>query len=323
MPQPTDKFGFSYALTPVVKKLITANVIVFAVDWVFEIGGLFAFYPAGIFIQPWGLFTYMFVHGGIGHLLGNMLGLAIFGPALENRWGGQQFLKLYVCCGLGGSALHFLSGPTSTLPMFGASGAAYGVTLAFAMIWPNAPLFLGSFWVRAKYLAGLYVILSLLSGFSGVDDGVAHFTHLGGLLAAFIYLKAATPPTIQGQVGVTSSRSVSSPGSVAAQPTKAAPQPPRPSQTATPPSRTSGSGPDRVAEPSAEAGSLDTRVVVKITAEQAARGCKVRLKTGSGEQVELPIPAGTTSGAHLRVPGGGIRKGNQVGDQWVRVTIEG
>ena len=100
-----------------------------------------------------------------------------------------------------------------------------------------------------------------------------------------------------------------------AQPTPEAQVPVTPPQTA-------DFGGGSSAQPS-EPGSLDTRIVVKITAAQASEGCSIQLAAGSGEQVELAIPAGTGSGSHLRVPGGGIRKGNQVGDQWVRVNIEG
>jgi uncharacterized membrane protein YhaH (DUF805 family) len=100
-----------------------------------------------------------------------------------------------------------------------------------------------------------------------------------------------------------------------AQPTPEAQVPVTPPQTA-------DFGGGSSAQPS-EPGSLDTRIIVKVTAAQASEGCSIQLATGSGEQVVLAIPAGTGSGSHLRVPGGGIREGNQVGDQWVRVNIEG
>jgi membrane associated rhomboid family serine protease len=323
MPPTTKNFGFSYALTPVVKKIIIANVIFFVLSLlqprIFE---WFAFQPSRILFRPWGLATYMFLHGGIGHLFWNMVGAGVFGPALENRWGGREFLKFYFCCGLGGAALHFLSGPTSTIPMIGASGAVFGVGLAFAMIWPNAPIaLLGSFFVRAKYLAGFYISSNIL--FAGIEDGIARFTHLGGLLAAFIYLKVSDQRQRQAQVGATSSRTVRSSGSSASQSTGATVQPSIQSQKGTTAPPTSGYQHDKSGEPPAKPGSLDTHLVVKITQAQAAQGCKIRLKTGGGEQVELPIPSGTTAGAHLRVAGRGIRKGDQIGDQWVRVNIEG
>jgi hypothetical protein len=112
-------------------------------------------------------------------------------------------------------------------------------------------------------------------------------------------------------------------GSSTSQPTGATVQPSIPSQKGTTAPPTSGSQHDNSGEPPTKPGSLDTHLVVKITQAQAAQGCKIRLKTGGDEQVELPIPAGTTAGAHLRVAGGGIRKGDQIGDQWVRVNIEG
>jgi membrane associated rhomboid family serine protease len=322
MPPTTKNFGFSYALTPVVKKLIIANVIFFVlsllqprmIEW-------FAFQPSRILFRPWGVITHMFMHSGFGHIFLNMVGVGVFAPALENRWGGREFLRFYFACGLGGAALIFLLDP---YPAVGASGALYGLGLAFAMIWPNAPIALfGTFFIRAKYFAGAYVISTLLYSVQGADDGVAHLGHLGGLLAAFIYLRTASLRTKWGQAGKTLSPTTGSSGSSVSQSTGATVQPSIPGQRVTTSPPTSGPEHDNSVEPPAKPGSLDTHLVVKITQAQAAQGCKIRLKTGSGEQAELPIPSGTTSGAHLRVAGGGIRKGHQIGDYWVRVNIEG
>jgi len=183
-------FGFGYALTPVVKRLLIANAAVFlvtftigtdtAVDWL-------AFQPGRLLSRPWGVFTYMFVHGGFMHLFLNMLALFFFGPALEVRWGSREFFKYYVIAGLGGVAMSFLFAPQAVI---GASAAVYGVMLAFAMNWPNTPIYIwGIFPVQAKWLLGFLFVASVLSAFGGSGGGVAHFAHLGGLLTGFLYLK--------------------------------------------------------------------------------------------------------------------------------------
>ncbi|MDP2955885.1 MAG: rhomboid family intramembrane serine protease [Longimicrobiales bacterium] len=184
-------FGFGGMLTPVVKRLLIANVVAFvatflvgmdfAVDW-------FAFQPRQIFLRPWGVVTYMFVHGGLTHLAVNMLVLFFFGPPLESRWGGGEFLKYYAVCGLGGVALSFFFLPAAVV---GASAAMYGLMLAFALNWPDAPIYVwGIFPVKAKWLVAFLFVLSLLNAFDGSQGGgVAHLAHLGGLATGFVYLK--------------------------------------------------------------------------------------------------------------------------------------
>jgi membrane associated rhomboid family serine protease len=177
----------------VVKRLLIANVAVFIAslaigqEFFFE---WFAFQPRSLLTRPWGVFTYMFVHGGFYHILVNMLVLFFFGPPLEARWGSREFAKFYFICGLGGVALSYLFLPAAVV---GASAAVYGVMLAFAMNWPNAPIYIwGIFPVKAKWLVTIFFAISLFSAFgepSGRGGGVAHFAHLGGLAAALIYLK--------------------------------------------------------------------------------------------------------------------------------------
>jgi membrane associated rhomboid family serine protease len=182
----------SYALTPVVKRLIIANVAVFFVglaidqrtftDWL-------AFHPDHVFTQPWGVVTYMFVHGDFWHILLNMLVLFFFGPPLEALWGGREFTKFYFLCGLGGVALSFAF---SDAGLIGASAAVYGLMLAFAMNWPTTPIYIwGIFPVQARWLVAFLFVVSLFSAFGsqGMGGGVSHLAHLGGLVTGFIYLK--------------------------------------------------------------------------------------------------------------------------------------
>lgn len=188
-------YGFSFMLTPMVRRLMIANVVVFFVtalvsqDFMFD---WFAFQPTRIFVRPWGPITYMFLHGDLMHLAVNMLVIFFFGPPLESRWGEKEFLRFYAVCGLGGVALSYVFLPASVV---GASAAGYGIMLAFAMNWPDAPIYVwGIFPVKAKYLVGFLFVLSALSAVQGSGGGVAHFAHLGGLAAGFIYLKSDWRP---------------------------------------------------------------------------------------------------------------------------------
>lgn len=189
---PYRSYGtFGYALTPWVKRLLILNGVVFlltlplsahfVVDW-------FAFTPARILTRPWGLLTYLFVHGGFWHLFLNMLGLFFFGPPLEERWGSREFLKYYLICGLGGALVSFLF---VSYPIIGASAAIYGIMLAFALNWPDAPIYIwGIFPVKAKWLVAFLFAATFLSSFSDSGSGVANFAHLGGFVTGWLYLRA-------------------------------------------------------------------------------------------------------------------------------------
>lgn len=192
----TQQMSFGASLTPWVKRLMIANGVIFlftmilggqfVVDW-------FAFHPSRILTRPWGIVTYMFIHGGFWHVFLNMLMLFFFGPPLESQWGSREFIKFYLICGLGGAALSFLFMPDSII---GASAAVYGVMAAFAMTWPEAPIYVwGIFPVKAKWLVGFLFVLSFFSAVGGAGGGVAHFAHLGGLITGFVYLKADWHPS--------------------------------------------------------------------------------------------------------------------------------
>ncbi len=187
----TQRFAFGYQLTPWVKRLLIANTAVFLLTAV--VGGSFfyqwfGFSPSNAFTRPWGAVTYMFLHGDLWHLLLNMLVLFFFGPPLESRWGSTEFIKYYFLCGMGGVALSFIFAPGTAI--IGASAAIYGLMLAFAWYWPESPIYVwGIFPVKAKWLVGFFFVLTFISAFGGAGGGIAHFAHLGGLLAGLSYLK--------------------------------------------------------------------------------------------------------------------------------------
>jgi membrane associated rhomboid family serine protease len=181
--------SFGYMLTPWVKRLLIANAVMFIV--VLALPALvqwLAFIPALTFLRPWTLVTYMFVHASFFHLFFNMLILFFFGPPLEGMWGGREFIRFYLISGLGGAILSYFFAFQSAI--VGASGAIYGVMLAFAMNWPNMYIHIWAILpVKAKWLVGFLAAVSVAALLGGARDGVAHWAHLGGFGAAFLYLK--------------------------------------------------------------------------------------------------------------------------------------
>lgn len=146
------------------------------------------FVPRLILVRPWTIITYMFLHAGLMHLAFNMLALFFFGPRVEERLGSRNFLTLYLLSGLTGALASLVTSPGAAV--LGASGAVFGVMLAFAWFWPDEPIHIwGIIPVKAKMLVILTTVFSLWSGLGGVRSNVAHFAHLGGYLGAFLYLK--------------------------------------------------------------------------------------------------------------------------------------
>lgn len=142
----------------------------------------FGFVPAYILQRPWTLITYQFLHSGFGHIFANMLGLFFFGPRVESFLGSNRFLTMYLIAGVTGALLSVFFTPYANI--IGASGAVFGVELAFAKFWPREKIFIyGVFPIEARWLIVAVVLFSLF----GV--GIAHFAHLGGILGAYIYLK--------------------------------------------------------------------------------------------------------------------------------------
>lgn len=177
-------------MTPWVRNLLIANVTVFVLQLLVPgVTGLLAYTPALILTQPWTLVTYMFVHdpNSFSHIIFNMIALYFFGPRVEAVMGGQRFITLYLVAGVTGALLSLLLTPYATI--IGASGAVYGVMLAFAMRWPrDRVLIWGIIPIEVRWLIVITTLMSLYGGFSG-GGGTAHYAHLGGYLGAFLYLK--------------------------------------------------------------------------------------------------------------------------------------
>jgi len=182
-----------FPMTPWTRRLLITNVVVFLVTGSYPaLAEPFVLYPPRIWAQPWMIytaFTYMFLHAGMGHLFGNMIGLFFFGPRLESRLGPKGFLLLYFLSGLGGAAFSLIFARQAAV--VGASGAVYGILLGFAMYWPRERIYL---WfvipVEAWLIATLLVFFTLYAGMNpGGGSNIAHFAHLGGFVVAFAFLR--------------------------------------------------------------------------------------------------------------------------------------
>jgi len=188
-------------LTSAIKAIVIANVVAFVASLVFPaITRIFGLQPADIFghLFLWQPVTYMFLHAGIFHILFNMLALWMFGVELERMWGSRFFVQYYFVCGVGAAMttvlLSFVPGSFGAQLYYsltiGASGAIYGILLAYALYFPNRPILLYFiFPIPAKYFVAIMGGISLLSSMSGPGGGIAHTTHLGGLVAGYLYLK--------------------------------------------------------------------------------------------------------------------------------------
>ena len=175
-------------MTPWVQRLIIANVVMFFLQQTSPmVTPALAFVPSLIVARPWTIVTYMFLHGGYMHILFNMLALYFFGPRVEQRLGPERFFALYLVSGTAGALFSFAFAPYA--PIVGASGALYGVLLAFARFWPRERIFIwGILPVEARWLVVFYTLLSLMSGIQGSHSGVADFAHLGGFAGGLLYL---------------------------------------------------------------------------------------------------------------------------------------
>ncbi len=179
-------------LDSVITRIVIANAAMFILSWIPAFGrlmGYLALTPKLVLTRGfvWQMVSYMFLHADFWHIALNMLVIWMFGRTLEQIWGGTRFLKFYLACGLGGAIFSFLFAYNA--PVIGASAAAYGILLAFAIMFPNQRLLL---WfvipVKARTLAIGLAVLSLVLGIRG-GGNIAHFAHLGGMAAALIMMR--------------------------------------------------------------------------------------------------------------------------------------
>lgn len=183
-------------MTPGVQWLIAINVAIYflqlTVVGALNMHSALGFQTSDLSRSWWTIVTYMFVHAGFWHIALNMYMLYLFGPRVEHAWSTTEFSKFYIVAGLGGWLFHLIFARDALL--VGASAAVYGVTLAYAMRWPDDEvLFFGVIPLKVKWMVALMVGLNLIAGMAtrGSGSGVAYLAHLGGLAAAWLYLRSA------------------------------------------------------------------------------------------------------------------------------------
>jgi membrane associated rhomboid family serine protease len=184
-----------FNITPLVRTLIIINVVVFLGQKFSDYVTLyFSLWPVGSSnFEPYQFLTYMFAHSprGFGHIFFNMLAFASFAPILETYWGEKKFLFFYLACGIGagmiyGTVNYFLF-PGNDVPMLGASGAIYGILMAFGLVFPNMELMLlfPPIPIKAKYMV---FVIGGITYFMDDTGSVAHLAHFGGAFVGFIII---------------------------------------------------------------------------------------------------------------------------------------
>jgi len=193
-----------FNLPPATRALLVVNVAVYLLQlllgsaalapfmlWPLDGSGLLAL--SGVGFMPWQLLSYGFMHGGIGHLLFNMLALVMFGAALEQVWGQRRFLLYFLVCVIGAGLCQLLvvSWSMALVPTVGASGGVFGLLLAYGLLFPNQRVMLlfPPIPMKARTLVIVYGVISLLFGITGTQSGVAHFAHLGGMLFGWLLIR--------------------------------------------------------------------------------------------------------------------------------------
>lgn len=207
----------------ITKNLLIVNVVVFLATYLFRNMGVDLNNVLGLhfFLAPdfhiYQLFTYMFAHGGFSHIFFNMFALWMFGCIVERTWGAKKFLTYYIVCGVGAGLFqelaqfyliaseqlsHFTLAQTMKVAnanaaflnlwtTVGASGAVYGILLAFGMLYPEERIFIFPLPVpiKAKWFVMGYAAIELFMAYSSTGDGVAHLAHLGGMVFGFFLIR--------------------------------------------------------------------------------------------------------------------------------------
>jgi membrane associated rhomboid family serine protease len=195
--RPNYRLLFGGPLSPAVKALLIANTVVFCFQQLEQIAGsqqlttLLGLVPSLVWLklQLWRPITYLFLHGNFLHIIFNLLGLYFFGPDLERLWGTRRFCRYYFVTGIGAGLCTMAVSPTSMGITIGASGAIYGILLAYGYHYPNRIVYIYAiFPIKVKYMVLAMILMAFFASMSGSSDGIAHWAHLGGLAIGFLYL---------------------------------------------------------------------------------------------------------------------------------------
>ena len=181
-------------MSPMVKALVVANAAVFILSKMVggEFSHLFGLVPAQFIGQRWiwQPFTYLFLHDNFFHILFNLFALWMFGMPVEAQWGPREFLRYYLVTGVGAGLVSALVSPHSPDVIIGASGAIYGLLVAFAMLNPDAVVYLYFFFpIKAKHMALLFGLIEFMAGTSAVNPAPARIAHLSGMIVGYLYIR--------------------------------------------------------------------------------------------------------------------------------------
>ena len=184
--------------TDAIKFIISINFLIFILQYLSgmedELFTVFGIVPSKTFgeLMLWQPFTYLFFHGGVWHVLINMFVLWMFGSELEKFWGKKEFLRFFFITGIGSGLITILFSLSSTNPVVGASGAIYGVLLAYGLMFPNRLVYLYFLIpIKVKYLVILIGTIAFFSSLNPGNSNISHLTHLSGMVIGFIYLRSS------------------------------------------------------------------------------------------------------------------------------------
>jgi len=183
-----NKKGFFGTVT---SKILVVNIFIFILTtFSSSIFDFLALTPTlAVNGMVWQFFTFMYVHGGFTHIFFNMFSLLMFGPTIEEVMGSKKYFIFYTLCGIGSGIFHILISGISSISLVGASGAIFGIVTAYGLMFPKNVVYVYLVPMPAIVAIGLFAVIELFSGISGVQTGIANFGHLGGMIVGFILVK--------------------------------------------------------------------------------------------------------------------------------------
>ena len=181
--------------TDAIKILISVNALLFLFRYIaksqFDLAQIFGLTSNNVWPMIWQPFTYMFIHGDFFHIFMNMFVLWMFGSEMESIWGRREFLKYYFITGIGSGLIWLLFNTGGNAVLIGASGAIYGILLAYGLMFPNRKVLIYFlFPVKVKYFVLILGLIAFVSSLSFSGSNISHLTHLSGMMIGFIYLKS-------------------------------------------------------------------------------------------------------------------------------------
>ncbi|MBT4318307.1 MAG: rhomboid family intramembrane serine protease [Candidatus Marinimicrobia bacterium] len=181
--------------TDAIKILISINALLFLLRYIaqsqFDLAQIFGLSSNSVWPMIWQPFTYMFIHGDFFHVFMNMFVLWMFGSEMESIWGKKEFLKFYFITGIGSGLIWLVFNFSGNAVLIGASGAIYGILLAYGLMFPNRKVLIYFlFPVKVKYFVIFLGLMAFVSSLSYSGSNISHLTHLSGMMIGFVYMKS-------------------------------------------------------------------------------------------------------------------------------------